>query len=221
MKYQQYLWILVFVLLVSKITAQFGIRTSYDINRANTWDDFFESVQIPSSNIFNSSTTYTLDYWVRLRNTRIEFYPNISFRQSSTVLTPNDFKLRQLGIGILSHIYLFDLIGDCDCPTFSKQGNLIKKGFFVLAGIGTDYSSKGINGIFDDQNMDLKVQLGIGLDIGISDFFTITPFGQFTYFPDVSWHTLGPVYGSSINNVNSSLRLLQLGVRLGFRPDYR
>lgn len=221
MKNRSFYFILILIGLTVQCYGQFGLRTSYNINKAASWNNFFESVEPSNQGIFDNSFSITLDYWMRLPNARIEFYPNISYHQSQSTLSQNTIGLRQIGFGIISHIYLFDLIGDCDCPTFSKQGNLLKKGFFLLGGLGTDLSSKAINNLYGDSNIDFKTHLGIGIDVGINDFLTLTPFVQYTYYPDISWHDLAAVYGQDINNVNSSLSQFQLGIRIGFRPDYK
>lgn len=212
------------ILMTSSIAkGQFGMRTSYDINSAREWNSFFSTIDGPNTKVFNHSFSFTLDYWLRLPNKRIEFYPNISFRQAKSNLVQNDvdLSLRQFGLGLLTHFYILDLIGDCDCPTFSKQGNAIKKGFFLIAGTGIDYSQKAINQNYSDGNLDLKITAGLGFDLGINDLLTITPFIQYQYYPDISWHEMAIQFGQDINNVNSPFGLFQLGVRLGFRPDYK
>ena len=129
--------------------------------------------------------------------------------------------LRQMGGGIMSHIYLFDLLGDCECPTFSKQGTFLKKGFFVMAGIGAVNSEKKIDNSFTDGNLDFTARFGIGVDIGVTDLITVTPFIQTQYFPSVSWHEVGTAFLSDPPHIESSLHQIQFGVRLGFRPDYK
>jgi hypothetical protein len=205
------------------VICQFGLRTSYDVNSAKEWNTFFSTINGPNTKIFDQSLSFTLDYWMRLPNKRIEFYPNISFRQAKSNLVQNDvdLSLRQVGIGLLTHVYILDLVGDCDCPTFSKQGTLMKKGLFLLAGTGVDYSQKAINQNYSDGNIDLKIIGGVGFDIGVNDLFTFTPFIQYQYYPDISWHDMAIQFGQNINNVNSSFGLFQLGVRMGFRPDYK
>jgi len=221
----------IFLFCLTTFTAfgQFGIRASYNLNEAKAWDNFFSDALGRSEDIFSSSMTLSVDYWLRLPNLRIEFYPNISYHQASTTI-PNalvgngdlDLGLRQMGLGIYTHVYLLDMIGDCDCPTFSKQGGLMKKGFFILAEIGADYSQKNAANLgFTDGNIDFKAAVGLGLDIGVTDLLTVSPFIQYRFYPAVSWHELGPIFSLPDNNVEANLSQIQLGVRVGFRPDYR
>ncbi len=199
--------------------SQIGIRIFHNQNSVPGYSDFFDEVSTVDQ-VLSSSQEIHLDYWMRLRDTRIEFYPYLSYHQAATDIAGTDFQLRQIGAGINTHIYLFDLIGDCDCPTFSKQGGFFKKGFFFMAGAGVDYSEKGYDGDYADGNLDAVFHGGMGLDIGINDLLTLTPLLQIQYYPDMSGHDLGPQFGRENLNYSTSLTQLQFGLRLGIRLDY-
>ena len=222
--YSRFIFTVSFILISLSANAQFGIRTSYNINSAAKWNTFFSGLDARNDDIFSTSVSLTLDYWLRLPNHRIEFYPNISYHQANTTIIGNavDLSLRQMGAGIIAHVYILDLVDDCDCPTFSKQSGFVKKGIFVLAGIGGDYAQKAIDdSSFDDGNLDFKASLGMGIDLGISDLITVTPFVQFQYHPAISWHEVGVPFGEGSGNVETSLSQIQIGARLGFRTDYK
>ena len=212
--------------LTQGLYSQVGVSAFYNTNNYAGWNDFFRNdANLISNNdrIFSSSVGVTLDYWFRLRDQRIEFYPYISYQQASTDLqfANVDLGLRQIGGGINAHLYVLDLIGDCDCPTFSKQGTFFKKGFFLLAGIGADFSTKAVNGDFRDCYFDFTAHAGLGLDIGVTDIITLTPILRYRYYPDISWHELAPVFGLDTNNVSTSAGQLGIGLRVGVRLDYR
>ena len=203
-------------------SGQIGIRSFYQLNSAPAWNDFFSNVRGEDTRLYPRSLSVAVDYWFRLPDQRIEFYPYISFHEAKQSLPngaapPIEIGLRQLGVGVYSHIYPLDLVSDCICPTFNKEGGLLKKGLFIVLGAGADYSQKNLNqrGYYDG-NIDFKTSVGLGLDIGISELITISPIVQFQYYPSVSWHELS----SEVNNVESSLQQWQLGLRLGLRPDY-
>lgn len=211
------------------LQSQIGLRVYYNSNQYGGWNEFFQSIPSPGTNprsvenVFSTSIDFTIDYWMRLPDKRIEFFPYINFHQatSSLELNSSELGLRQIGAGLVAHIYLLDLIGDCDCPTFSKQGTFMKKGFFLLAGLGADYSTKAVNGNYVDGNIDANFQVGLGLDIGVNDILTITPLLRYKYYPDISWHEMAPLFGVDINNVDTSAGQLGLGIRAGVRLDYR
>lgn len=173
--------------------------------------------------VFEQSYSIALDYWFRLKEKRIEFYPYLSYHQANDELSisGNALVLRQFGTGLLTHFYILDLIGDCDCPTFSKQGDFFKKGFFLMAGVGTVLSHKDYNTGWTDGNFDFVASVGVGQDIGINDLFTVTPFLQYQYVSNVSWHELGTAFGQGSGNQSSNIGMIQLGLRLGIRADYK
>ena len=218
-----------FCLICQKAEGQYGVRATYNINQVFAWSEFFDNLNASNNNILNQSLSFELDYWLRLPNHRIEFYPYLSYHQANTVVlsgegagaTEQSIGLRQFGLGLISHIYLLDLVGDCDCPTFSKQGGFVKKGFFLLGGIGVVRSDKTTGQTYNDANLDFSARLGAGLDIGLTDFVTLSPFVQYQYFPSVSWHDLGTDFQTTPQHVESALGQLQFGLRIGFRPDYK
>lgn len=218
---------LILTILCLSANAQFGVRISQNFNKASNWDDFLSNEAGQNATVFTSSQSITLDYWLRLPNHRVEFYPNISYHRAtddfSSLFINTTFetsKLEQIGGGLLVHIYAFDFTGDCDCPTFSKQGGLVKKGFFFMGGVGADFSRKSFgDGNLGDGNVDVKASLGIGLDIGITDLITITPFVQVQRYFDVSGHNFSEIFGRT-GNISSSINQFQVGLRFGLRPDY-
>ena len=226
MAIKQTLVAVLLLFLTQGLYSQVGVRVLYNTNSYSDWNDFFrDDANVLGNNdrVFSTSVSVSLDYWLRLRDQRIEFYPYISYHQTSTDLTFTnvDLGLRQIGGGINAHIYVLDLIDDCDCPTFSKQGTFFKKGFFLLAGVGADFSTKAVNGDFRDGNFDATFQGGLGLDIGVTDIITLTPILRYQYYPDISWHELAPEFGLDANNVPSSAGQLGIGLRVGIRLDYR
>lgn len=144
----------------------------------------------------------SVHYWTRLKNVRIEFQPGILYQHYFS----SDFSPHALGITVPTHFYILDMLNDCDCPTFSKNDYLVEKGFFVrlapsfLRPFADDelWSNPGI----------LEGELGIGLDIGLSDLITITPLLEYKQ----------QFY---LNSELPSTGFVNLGVSMLFRTDYR
>jgi len=214
--------IAIFLLSALLVHGQVGIRIGYNLNDAPEWDNYFRTIDPRLDNVFPTSLSFEVDYWTRLRNKRIEFYPYLSYHQASTNISGEAFlALRQIGLGLKSHIYLLDFHGDCDCPTFSKQGGVIKKGLFFLAGVGTDFAQKSVlDEPFRDGNIDVRTTIGLGLDLGITDLITISPFFAYQRYFDVSWHEVGRSFNLPQDNVSSSINQIQFGIRIGLRSDY-
>ncbi|MEZ4980629.1 MAG: hypothetical protein R2769_03395 [Saprospiraceae bacterium] len=136
-----------------------------------------------------------LHYWFRINETRVEFFPEIGFTKGSFLDYPENGTSQFTFIReayqsyffrIPTRFYVLDFEGDCNCPTFSKQGTFFKKGFFLMLAPGVqmanfpvDYgllvSGEEQKESFSRTGVSWSVAGGLGLDIGISDAITITP----------------------------------------------
>ncbi|MBX2814864.1 MAG: hypothetical protein KTR24_02660 [Saprospiraceae bacterium] len=195
---RQWIVVLMVGLLGLPADAQFGIRAGY--------------TQLPYMNSEADQTNQInalhvgLNYWYRLKDIRIEFFPEIRYQQplGSDLSADLEDQSQLLGVALPVQFYPFDFISDCSCPTFSKQSRTFQKGFFLMASPGY---------FFDLSNHPAKssaVELGVGagFDIGINDLLTLSPLVQYsrllrseaTPTLDRNWH---------------------FGLRASFRPDYR
>lgn len=173
-----------------------------------------------------------IDYWFRLKNKRIEFFPEISREKLKETFSfpSSEDQIEKWSFHWNTNFYLLDFEGDCNCPTFSKQGNFLQKGFFIQISPGvTHLSAKADfpgfeNTPAEDNFVRFTIGAGVGLDIGITDFLTITPLVRFSYVPKMERENLKPVlenlyenFGGSFESVESSTNQLYAGIRIGFR----
>lgn len=213
-------------------SAQFGVRTKYNLNSFSDWDEFLEqNINGDIDKIFPSNIEIGVDYWFRLKNQRIEFMPEVAMglktsSSYSNVGAETDFSY--FAFNVNTQIYAFDLTGDCDCPTFSKQGPSLNKGFFFAVSPGLLYNTKEISletteTSYKSNQVNLRIGVGAGFDIGISDLFTITPSIQYNITPGVNFSALENVNVPpplTSYSFNSGLNQIQFQIRFGFRPDY-
>lgn len=213
--------------------SQFGLRLGYDHLEADHISIFDRESAIVTE---GPGTAYSigLDYWFRLPKQRIEFYPELNVARSALELPDgNAFTGQWYSFFFNTHIYLLDLLNDCNCPTFSKQRNLVQRGFFFSVSPGVTYgtftSDSDHFGDFERKNTDwiLSLSGGLGLDIGLSDLITLTPFAEARYLIPFK----GPVGNQTPNDqIPPEYQLLARedsgwrlrgGLRFGFRFDYR
>lgn len=224
---------LFFLATASSLHAQFGLRASYQIYESTDWQ-VLDPVMNQTTELPGNSYALGIDYWLRLPNRRIEFLPTLSYARSSVILPDNNtFDGQWFQFALNTHIYPFDLLGDCDCPTFSKQSDFLQKGFFLNLSPGLAYATFASDspdiGVLAQDNTGLVPTLGagIGLDLGVSDLMTITPFATARYFLPFSGPQQ-PVAGGDIDQPDYQLPTgevdlwqIQAGLRFGFRFDYR
>lgn len=211
--------------------AQIGVSGHYLSGQADDWEFTFPTTRQPSISLPGEGWQVGIDYWFRLKNLRIEFLPTLALSNQSQdlLLDLNTLKTEMKGYHLFfnTNFYFFDFKGDCDCPTFSKQGPSLQKGLFLQVSPG--YSSLNFS-ITDDENKaqlestDSQFSIGIalGLDLGLSDFLTISPQLGARYYPSANWEALGfDTVNGFQEGVAAESNLLQYtaGIRLGLRFD--
>ena len=219
------------------LVAQIGLSGSFVKLNAPDWETLFDgSDRYTFGPGFQFKPSYQLgvDYWFRLKNYRIEFFPTVSyaqFKQGQELLNGADlisqFKLSFVDVSFNTNIYPLDFEGDCNCPTWSKQNPFFKKGFFFQVSPGMLFSryniteAEGSPNKFNSSDVSFNLGIGLGLDIGISDFLTLTPFARVKRNFNVQWEGLNDRInsnGSTDESVNqSNVNQLEAGIRLGIR----
>ena len=168
---------------------QLGLNVRYQIGQS----DILEANRIGQNGVQGS-----IEYHFRLKENRVEFHPGIGYRttfnQSGMMGYFSSFDL-----DLATSIYPFDFEGDCNCPTFSKDGEVFKKGFFfeLIPGIGYQLLKRIEAEPSEPENLPIKTKnvvfkLGgaAGLDLGFSDHFTMTPMISATFVSAEDWNGL-------------------------------
>ena len=172
----------------------------------------------------------SLEYAFRLKQKRLEFHPGIGYR---TTFNKDAFEgyINSVDFDFNTAIYPFDFAGDCHCPTFSKDGELVKKGFFFEVSPGVAYQTVHRTKITTSLNPHVqervninssevifKIGAGAGLDIGISEQFTLTPMVSMTWLSSEDWLGLD---GQDYNGTATldDYAYIGAGLRLAYKPD--
>lgn len=211
MKYVKTIICLFAAVYFSNVSAQFGVRAKY---LSNDLDPFIDNVTM------DHSMEFGLDYWFRLKDRRIEFLPELSYEMTkgeTNNLDVVDVSFNSFNLLLNTNIYFMDFYNDCDCPTFSKDGNAFTKGFHLILSPGLRYYGYSYSDSSLDRNFGLILAGGIGMDIGINDLVTITPHFLYRYNPSVKANFPEPILMSESSH---TLRQFNFGIRIGFRPDY-
>ena len=225
------------VFIGQSVYGQIGIRTKYLKNGID--DDQTNFISKVGSIDDALSTGYGLgiDFWIRLKTKRVEFLPElgINYSQTSfeTEITQYSLDYNYLYFNLNTRIYPMDFEGDCDCPTFSNQSTLIKKGFYFELSPGVGYYTSHYDsslptvsnpeGETNTATLDAfsyKIGVAVGLDIGLSNLLTINPYAMYNYHfgreYDIPVGKLSTLIDSNSGNIMSQL---ELGLRFAIRFD--
>jgi hypothetical protein len=237
MKRHSILFPLLGILLISfhvDSQAQIGFRASYQSMQSLSWEETVAEMQGQNQArpLWDNGVHYELDYWFRLRNVRVEFFPALGFSRHQMInnafgLADEDFQLQVYRFAFHTQLYPFDFFGDCDCPTFSKQNPFFKKGFFLSVSPALSLLNPRLSDdLADSRIWTPGITIGAGIDIGFSDFITLTPFAQYGYDLNASWEGISDFIPEENRTSDSSeldtaapvmLERWQIGARLGFR----
>lgn len=211
--------------------SQYGINATYQTFGAKDWEQIINDANTDEASAISSGFGVGIDRWFRLKNQRVEFFPELNYSTYSKSWDNNfgAIKDNQISLYANTSFYLFDMAGDCDCPTFSKDGGIFKKGFFVQISPGISYSRLNV------QRTDLEIDqtsstfnpslgIGAGVDIGLNDFVTITPFLKYRYLFGAEWEDLQSTLRPEVSvllDTNTGIETVSFGVRVGVRFDER
>ena len=218
---------MIFLVSNSDLSSQIGVTLGYNLHQgADDWDANMES----DEKVKADGIMLNLDYWFRLKNYRVEFLPEVGFVIGEQEVTHSineaiTTSYNQYHFFFNTSIYPLDFEGDCNCPTFGKDGSFFQKGFYLQLSPGITYLSAKTEYIlsqnsYEDSALHLVIGIGAGLDIGLNDYITITPLLRYVLGFGATWNGL-QFEGSDPITTESNTRDLQTGLRLTYRLDYK
>ncbi len=199
------------------LSGQVGASVGFKSFQAEEWLSVINQFGDGSSHTASSGLSVSLDYRIRIKDIRLEFYPELSYSALKNESAGSNLEYALSAFHLNTNLYIFDLEGDCDCPTWSKSGNLFQKGFFLQVSPGINYFSVELNGSDDlDKDADLfwDIGFGAGLDLGITEFFTLTPTIRYYVAPGAKWSHQAPLNSEEMTTRATAGQFFA-GIRLG------
>jgi hypothetical protein len=213
---------LFFLFFASLATAQVGLNGRYVLNDAKSWTvpqvDGREALDL-----LGTGYAIGIDYWVRFQDVRIELLPELNYSQyeNSIERLGINTNVRMYSLLLNTNIYFLDMSGDCFCPTFYQEGPTLQKGLHLQISPGLHYfdgSITGTNETASSSTFTYSIGAGLGFDLGLSKYLTITPIAGIRYFPGIQWEAINeffPVEGPQAVEEKSALFQYSAGIRLG------
>jgi hypothetical protein len=211
------IWMLLCMVMIPVLgRAQLGVSMGYSWGNAPDW-------QMDLSAPPGEGVLLGLEYALPFKQLRMELVPGLALSRLST---PEILGVNTTSTGYSAHlqwrIYPFDLQGDCNCPTFSRQGNLLQKGIWLAALGGVTAMDNRIN--FDllqgesiRRSLNVMGGVQLGLDLGLSEILTLSPFLGINYLPAVFWPELSTLLAPELLVTapaeKSPVSIVQLGMR--------
>ena len=220
---KQVFLLLSLLFIAGSATAQFGLTVRNNWNDASDWLINEPNIE---NELLGDGFAFGIDYWFRLKNVRVEFLPELNYAQYETDFIENsNFSVATYSFFFNTNFYLFDFAGDCDCPTFSKQGPSLQKGFFLQLTPGISYftfDNTVQQAVSSSNELAFSIAGAVGIDFGLSDLVTLTPMVGLRYYATVNWEDLERHLSAStdfVGEAESDISQLFAGIRLGIRLD--
>ncbi|HRQ30754.1 MAG TPA: hypothetical protein PLU49_11805 [Saprospiraceae bacterium] len=215
--------------------SQLGFYAAYQQSDFKTWKEMVTDELEQGGDLLKHGFQVGVDYGFGLKTVRIDLYPGIFFRlstseQSSSSATNNinyfENSLSQLGLGLQANIYPLDLLSrqSMECPSFYRGAEKFTKGWFIAAKPSMIYSSK--SGYFSNYLIEfigkpvskiiIDFTLGTGLDIGITKKISVTPYVMYGFSVGERWNGLSERFNQPSYNDTTQANHFFAGIRLGY-----
>jgi len=191
------IFVLSFFLFINNTSAQYGINASYNTFSASGWENLIQDSGLEGAAPIESGFGIGIDRWFRLKNARVEFFPELNYARYSVDWSDD--------ITSLSHF--------------------VKKGFYLALSPGLSYATykfDGRNGDPSNSSLVPSIGLGVGIDFGLSDLVTVTPMIRYRRHFNAEWEDLAENLDLIPSDENTSaeeigLNSFSFGIRLGVR----
>lgn len=224
------------ILFYAPLSAQIGVNLNYHQSNYSGWNEVLEDSGIEFPELFRHSYFLGLDYGFGMRQYRVDFYPQLFYKRSVSEYTSAkyqqpgyyQFDLIQYGFQLGVHVYPLDLLSKrgMQCPSFRRGGDVFSKGWFFSFTPGLIYSTKElygsvVNGQTLEEFTDLENKLifgfglGTGIDIGISEYFSLTPMINYTFLLGEKWPGMSERFEQPSFNDGTQVSYLSAGIRIG------
>jgi hypothetical protein len=219
------------------IFGQLGVQINYHKSNFPVWDDVLQNEGITEFQIFNQQYQIALDFGFSLRQYRVEIYPGFAYTRGAQAYSNYsaaeshyiDFDLLQYGFFVRTQVYPFDLLSKkgMQCPSFYSGGDIFTKGWFISVQPEFIYSQKSLEGyrVFAPgqegpissaaNNMIFGFGIGTGLDIGLSESFSLTPTIMYSFLLGEKWSGYSQVFDQPSFNDATAASFVSYGIRIG------
>ena len=191
----------------------------------------WEAILLPRTEdgqLLDRNYTFELDYRLRpIADYRIEFFPTFAYTRTNGEARSTNLGLQQAEFQLRTNIYFLSLEADCDCPTFSREAGLLKKGLFfqVAPGIARTTGKLEAGSLLSEFSaVGFRLGAGLGLEIGLSDYFTLAPVVRYDHYFAMEWDDLAADWAAVNPDISlpptdnqSAIGQWYAGLRLGIR----
>jgi hypothetical protein len=221
----------------STLSGQLGLDISYQKSNYPDWNDILKDQGFDQVELFRHGYGIGLDFGFGLPQYRVEFYPGVAYKRSVTEYADFGFEnavdyrfdLKQFGIQVRTQVYPLDLLSKkgMQCPSFHRGEDVLTKGWFVLFQPGVLYSIRELDGyrylnlseplevVSREGKLIFDFSIGTGLDIGLSESFSISPSIRYGFILGERWNGFTTGFDQPSYLAGTAVSYLAYFIRIG------
>lgn len=181
-------FVITLMFFITAANAQLDFVLQYERPKYPDWEQMVNETY-PDSDRFLEHAYYAgAAYRLYPFSVRLGFIPELGIHygnyERSHDVSPANYSIFQVSFALPIQFFPMDLYGDCNCPTFGRQNDFLKKALFLKFVPGVSYQQMDYSYIDEEtaQNLSYSLGAGLGLNIALSNVITLAP--------EVAYHRL-------------------------------
>jgi len=206
------------------LNAQVGVSLSYRNIDAPYWGLLLGE----NETIFKNGHSFSVDYWLKMRNVRIDLLPELGFSKFSNEIAPigiypkRTFISQFFNFQLNANIYPLDFFKQYTEKELRNPTENVAHSLFVQISPGVSMVYLSYRAALEEMLLPPRrtsyfIGLGAGFDIHYKNYLTLTPMLRYQHYPSVQWVGLSEIQDeftddffredSFVNQVAFSIRL--------------
>jgi len=205
--------------------AQVGVSLSYRNINAPYWGLLLGE----NETIFKNGHSFSVDYWLKLNNLRIDLLPELGFSKFSNEIEPigiypkRTFIAQFFNFQVNANIYPLDFFKQNSNKTNRNPTENVARSVFVQISPGASMVYLSYRAAFEEMLLPPRrtayfIGMGAGFDIHYKNYLTLTPMLRYQHYPTVQWVGLKEIkdeYTDDFFREDSFVNQVAFSVRLG------
>jgi hypothetical protein len=207
------------------LNAQVGVSLSYKNMNAPYWSLLLGE----NETLFKNGHSFSVDYWLKMDNVRIDFLPEFGFSKFSNEIAPigiypkRTFIAQFFNFQLNTNFYPLDFFKQHTDSENRNPTENVARSVFVQISPGASMVYLSYRAAFEEMLLPPRttayfIGMGAGFDIHYKNYLTLTPMLRYQHYPSVQWNGLSEIrdeYTDNFFREDSFVNQVAFSFRLG------
>lgn len=214
-----------FLFLSHSATAQIGVSLAYRNIDVPHWSFLLGE----NETIFKNGHSFSVDYWLKLKNLRIDLLPEIGFSKFSNEISPiglypkRTFIAQFFNLQVNANIYPLDFFKNYTTKENPTPTENVARSVFLQVAPGASMVYLSYRAAFEEMLLPPRrtayfIGLGAGFDITYKNLITLTPMLRYQHYPSLRWIGLSEIRDENTTDFfreDTFINQLAFSIRMG------